>query len=326
MKKYLFLLLCVFVTLFSCKDDENDTPVILSSLGSHPVSALAIDNSGALWIGTDTGLFKSVKTGFELIDIKKDAPVTALGFDETSNTLWVGTLSGLSKLSLKGNGTSSQGISPDSLCNDTVNYVYVDPNSVNWFGTNLGITRNVSNLWQKEKFKKNSSGTITPADFEKIGINSIASWEGNYFFATKGRKLYRAYNWVEAVDAFSGASMWDYGYNGYAISDTMYAVFIDSKGQQWFGGKEGLQVHIGHIPTSENTSFYDELVNPIVHCIAEAPDGKIWAGTENGISIYDGNNWTPFSGNLPDGFITAIAFEKTGKTWIGTKKGLVSSD
>jgi ligand-binding sensor domain-containing protein len=103
----------------------------------------------------------------------------------------------------------------------------------------------------------------------------------------------------------------------------MYVAFIDSKGQQWFGGTEGIQVHIGDDPKIDNISWYDELVSPIVHCAAEAPDGKIWVGTEKGISIYDGTNWTILTSNLPDLCVSAIVFNKDGKAVVGTKKGLV---
>jgi ligand-binding sensor domain-containing protein len=325
MKKNIILLTFAFSTLFSCEEDEIiNKAIILADLNNYSISSLAFDKTSALWVGTDTGLFKAVASGYQMVDIKTDAPVTALAFEDNNNILWVGTVDGISKLSLAGNKTPADTIAKESLSNKNINSVYVDPNSVKWFGTETGITRNSSLKWQKEKFKKNLSGTITPLAFEAIGVNCIASWDGDYFFATNGQSLYRASNWDESVNAFTGATQWDSPYNGFAITDTMFVVFIDSKGQQWMGGRKGIQVHGGHVPTEQNTSFYEELVNPIVHCISEAPDGKIWAGTENGISVYDGTTWSALSVILPNNYITAIAFDKNGKTWIGTKKGLVS--
>jgi ligand-binding sensor domain-containing protein len=325
MKKNIILLTFVLSTLFSCEDDEIiNKAIILADLNNYSISALAIDKANGLWIGTDTGLFKAVASGYQMVDIKTDAPVTALAFEDINNTLWVGTGDGISRLSLAGNKIFADTIANDSISNKNINSVYVDPNSVKWFGTEFGITRNRSLKWQKEKFKKNLSGTITPLALETIGVNSIASWDGDYFFATNGQSLYRTSNWDESVNAFTGATQWYNPYNGFAITDTMYVIFIDSNGQQWMGGRKGIQVHAGHVPTEQNTSFYDELVNPFVHCISEAPDGKIWAGTEYGISVYDGTSWSALSVNLPNKYITAIAFDKNGVTWIGTKKGLVS--
>jgi hypothetical protein len=320
MKKNIVLFSLILTTLFSCKDDEEVT----TNLNKYAISALAFDNSGLLWVGSDIGLFISVPTGFQLVNLKNDAPVTALEFDEANNILWVGTMNGLSKLSLSGNGFRSDTIPSGKLSNQNISSAYVDSNSVTWFGTAFGITRNNSDKWQKDKFKKNVSGTISAAAFENIGVNSIAAWDGDYFFATNGNSVYKASIWNETINAFSGASQLLNPYNGFALTDTMYVVFIDSKGQQWMGGRSGIQVHTGHDPKSDNISFYDELVNPVIHCVAEAPDGKIWVGTENGISIYDGSTWTASEAVLPNNFVTAIAFDKDGKAWVGTKKGVVS--
>jgi ligand-binding sensor domain-containing protein len=322
MKKQIFYVSLALSTLISC-EDEDTKPVILTDLTNRSITALAFDNSSVLWVGTDTGLFKSVTTGYQLIDYKIDAPVTALAFEENSKTIWVGTSEGLAKLSLSG---SASKISDDKLSNKIIRSVYVDGFSDKWFGTDTGITRNSAEVWQKEKFKKNASGTITDAAFENFGINSIGNWDGDYYFATNGNGLWRAFDWNESIDAFTGATQWDYPYNGTALTDTMTVAFIDSKGQQWFGGRSGIQVHTGHLPKEENISFYDELVNPIVTCVSEAPNGDIWVGTEMGISIFDGFIWTTLTASLPDNYITAIAFESNGNAWIGTKKGLVSID
>ena len=316
MKAILFLLLLIVFSLFSCKDDDVTINFV------YPVSSLVIDNSNNLWVGSDAGLFK-IATGYEKIDIKNNSPVTALGIDLSGNTLWIGTSTGLSYLSLSGPPFIVDPIPLENLSDPFVNSIFTDSGSVNWFGTGIGITRNSGLEWQTGKFKKNANGTITSASFESTSINSIACWDGDYYFATNGQSMYRAFNWNPTVDAFSGASQLTNPYNGPALTDTMYVVFVDSQGRQWMGGRNGLQVHSGHDSKTGLTFYNEELSNLIIHCIAEAPDGKIWVGTENGISVFDGSNWTTLSSTLPDVFVTAIAFEPNGRAWIGTKKGLV---
>jgi ligand-binding sensor domain-containing protein len=61
-----------------------------------------------------------------------------------------------------------------------------------------------------------------------------------------------------------------------------------------------------------------------VHCVIEASDYHIWAGTENGLMIYDGTDWTDQSDQLTNKFVTSIAFDEDGSAWIGTKRGLVN--
>jgi ligand-binding sensor domain-containing protein len=309
----------LFISFFACKEDDG---FIVAKLDDYAISSLVFDNAEVLWVATDNGLFKSTTNGYEKIEVDIDAPITTLSFESGNNTLWVGTKNGISKIDLASGSNIATPISVENLSHRTILSSYIDAGANNWFGTELGITRNKDEKWQYEKFKKNLTGDIAKMTAEEYPIYAIGSWDGDYYFATGGNKIWRATGWDASIDAFTGASMLDYPYNGQAIADTMFVVFIDSKGQQWFGGVEGVQVHIGHDTKIDNTSFYDELVNPRVHCVAEANDGKIWAGTENGISIYDGENWSASTAALPNNFVTAIAFDKNNKAFIGTKKGL----
>ncbi|HXN06555.1 MAG TPA: two-component regulator propeller domain-containing protein, partial [Nitrospiria bacterium] len=52
--------------------------------------------------------------------------------------------------------------------------------------------------------------------------------------------------------------------------------------------------------------------------------GRLWAGTNGGVSVYDGKRWKTFSEN--DGLINnnvfALAFDSRGALYLGTWKGL----
>lgn len=67
-----------------------------------------------------------------------------------------------------------------------------------------------------------------------------------------------------------------------------------------------------------------------VRCIAVAPDGKKWIGTDYGLASFDGTNWEVFYTNnsgLSDNAIRSIAVDSTGVIWIGTfSAGLVRYD
>ena len=67
-----------------------------------------------------------------------------------------------------------------------------------------------------------------------------------------------------------------------------------------------------------------------VRCIAVAPDGKKWIGTDYGLASFDGTNWEVFYTNnsgLTDNAIRSIAVDSTGVIWIGTfSAGLVRYD
>jgi ligand-binding sensor domain-containing protein len=322
--KKIILLTFSIIFLISCEKAPVDESVV-ANLDQAAISSIAFDNSNTMWVGTDAGLFKSVSGGYKNIYFEASKKINTLRFEKTSNVLWIGTNSGLSKLTNVSNTSEiAEKILSSNLNCDTIKSIFVDSISAQWFGTSKGLNRFFTNNWQKSSFKKNASGTISAAAFEKIGVNSIASWDGDYYIATDGKYLYRCSGWDETVDAFTGATTCQAPWNGSSITDTMNVVFVDSKNRQWMAGNNGIQSHTDHNSKANITTYDVELVNLRVHAVAEAPNGDIWIGTENGISIFNGTNWTTSNAVLPNKFVTAIAFESTGKAWIGTKKGLIS--
>ncbi|MFN8206979.1 MAG: hypothetical protein U0T82_06150 [Bacteroidales bacterium] len=318
--KNIFLLTILFLSvLAACKDEEKKEKIYL--LDQSNILALAVDGSNTLWVGTDEGLYRQASTGFNLIETGADTLVTALAFDADNNTLWVGTMDGLFRVKT-GNTDQVERIEAANLSSQAVLSICLNPGADTWFGTLPGLTRTDSGEWQTQKFKKNLSGTISKLPFESYGVNSIGIFGEDYYFATAGVRLYRTSGWNEAVDAFTGATQWESPYNGQAISDTMFVVFVDSQGRQWMGGTAGIQVHVGTDPKVDNSSYYDELVNPRVHCVAEGPGGEIWAGTEGGISLFNGTDWSSLPVTLPDPFVQSMVYQ-SGSLVIGTSKGLV---
>jgi ligand-binding sensor domain-containing protein len=67
-----------------------------------------------------------------------------------------------------------------------------------------------------------------------------------------------------------------------------------------------------------------------VQCLAQDLEGNIWAGTDWGLCIQDGDQWTIWQNTnsaLPENNIRAIAFDAQGGAWIGTlQSGLLHFD
>jgi SOS response regulatory protein OraA/RecX len=64
------------------------------------------------------------------------------------------------------------------------------------------------------------------------------------------------------------------------------------------------------------------LVSNSVTCIAQNPvDRKMWFATSEGLSVFDGENWTNYRSEndkfLISNFVTSLAFETDGTLWIG---------
>jgi ligand-binding sensor domain-containing protein len=90
----------------------------------------------------------------------------------------------------------------------------------------------------------------------------------------------------------------------------------------------GVARHTGQNTMDNWTVFTinDGLINNFVQAIAVDNDGKIWFGTQGGISVFDGENWKSYSKN--DGLISnnvlCITVDKSNIVWIGTDNGVSS--
>ncbi|MBN1117200.1 MAG: hypothetical protein JXA77_08350 [Bacteroidales bacterium] len=329
MKNIKLLALLLIGIIWSCGEKPVVVKEVIETEINTEVTAIAIDKNNTKWIGTDKGLYKSVEEGYKLMDISVTGKIYSLFYEESGNMLWISTESALLKATISDDDLSEIEVDNSNLSNPKVNDLHIDNSSKRWFGTELGISLNYGETWKKENFRINTEGDLFEMKIEDFPVNSIASWDGDYFFATSGAKLYRAFDYDESVDAFSGATQWDPPYNGPSITDTMFSVFVDNQGNQWMGGKEGIQVHTGHDakdPQSFIYIFKDELPDSYVLSITQAANGDIWIGTRKGLAVFNGTAWETITENLPDLYITAIAFDKVAGTWVGTKSGLVSLD
>ncbi len=100
------------------------------------------------------------------------------------------------------------------------------------------------------------------------------------------------------------------------------ALFIDSKGQLWFGAEQG----VGCFDGKEWKLYSGKEGLPYNHftCASAGPDGIVWFGTEKGaIRFENGQFQYRFSLRwLPDDFVNAIVVQENGTAWIGTNKGI----
>lgn len=325
---YLIILLIATILLGACTEKDPDAgKEVLTSINTS-INAIVVDQDNTKWIGTKEGLYKSVEGGFVTMELTNAGEIYSLGYDEKNDLLWIGTEQGLLHAEIDKGAIVETKIANENLSNFKVVSYNKDKESRNWFGTEEGITMNNNDFWKQGDFRVNTEGREFPMTVENFTVNSIAIWDGDYFFATSGAKLYRAYGYDAEVDAFTSATQWDYPYNGQAISDSMFVVFIDNEGNQWMGGKDGIQVHSGHDPKamSDFTYYFDELPDYYVLCINQAPNGDIWVGTRKGLARFDGESWETITDVLPDLNITAIQFDEDGSAWIGTRGGLVNID
>jgi ligand-binding sensor domain-containing protein len=323
LKKLLYFSFALVLT--ACSDDDSEKKkLVLSNLDNKEITSIAVDNSNKLWVGTDSGLYCQVEAGFELQDVVSASKILSLGYEKKSNTLWVGTANGLTKCTITDGVLSGTGIDAAKLSSNKVYASHTDAKSIRWFGTASGPTMNKEDKWKKTDLLVNVLDEYVSLEFANFQVNSIASWDGDVYFATSGKIIYRGYGYNENLDAFSGATQLASPYNGPCLSDTMNVVFVDSQNRIWMGGNSGLQFIVGHDTKSPDIFGFKEESLPCIriHAIAEGKDGRLWVGTEKGLAFLENETWTAKTSGLTNLYVTAIAFDKDGKAWIGTKKGL----
>ncbi len=77
-----------------------------------------------------------------------------------------------------------------------------------------------------------------------------------------------------------------------------------------------------------NFTTRDGLSSNVVLCILQDKYGAIWLGTDNGLSYFDGSQFTIFRNNpknrfsLSCNFVTALVEDCNGNIWVGTRDGL----
>jgi ligand-binding sensor domain-containing protein/signal transduction histidine kinase len=108
---------------------------------------------------------------------------------------------------------------------------------------------------------------------------------------------------------------------GIGQSSNACSVLVDGQQQIWAGTLgEGLF-------RFEAGSFHPVApagkIGRQIFVLFQGRDGKLWAGGENGLGSFDGQNWKIFStgDGLPKNSVRALADDSAGNLWIGTEGG-----
>lgn len=94
----------------------------------------------------------------------------------------------------------------------------------------------------------------------------------------------------------------------------------------WIGTTNGLR---RFNKTTGETAYYNVTNSGLpdngVLSVAVDKSSNVWAGTQYGVSEYDGTHWTTYTtmnSNLPWNYVSAIVADGSGNVWIGTRMGL----
>ena len=323
--KYLTIILVVIFAI-SCKDDEDNTITGVSlespSFSGKKINTIAVDNEGTKWIGASDGLYRFDGTNWNYYpDENLGSTINHIFYETTGgiSNLLISTDVGAVYVSIEGTNLMPKAIykySENSILSNKVKAGLIDEKDKQWFGTDSGVCYQADNIWTRDVHR------LLP----EVPVTSMTVIDTNYYVSTTGYWLYRlAYD--DETDAITGASQLIKPFNGNLTTINIYCVYAGSEGYLWFGSEEGLTRQRDHTKiTFGDFTYY--LEGEHVHSVLETGQGDVWAGTENGVFMKNGDDWTQYAttDGLANNTVNALSEDPDGSIWMGTNNGLSHFD
>jgi ligand-binding sensor domain-containing protein len=340
------------ISPFTDNDNRWTTYKSEENLAGNSVYAATGANGSAIWLGTDQGLSllqhhitPSNKrddewTTYTTGDGLAANGILALTSDEEGR-VWIGTAAGLTILdpgSALGDTWDDETVTYDSdsgLVNDRVNAIAIDSAGRAWIGCGSYFDggMNVLEVGDLSYRGDDTWGTFTPLNSDvpdpyveavSVGVNNDV-WMGTHGGAAR---LDHGGSPFDKSD--DNWSTFDTS-NSELAFDTVKGIVVDQAQNIWFAmALEGVSVR------SPSGSWYnftqtDGLAYDSVYALAEDKEGKLWFGTDGGLSVLDygvgvdgkGDDvWTTYGGErLLSAHIRAVTVDRLGQIWLGTFGG-----
>lgn len=287
-------------------DGENfETFTEEDGLPHNSIISLACDASNQLWVGTSSGLCAvdiptgRIRTGEDLLD---GLAISALHYDGTSDTLWIGA----SEHGLFRKRKTLEPVRFKELNEgNTVLSMYTDNANTLWVGSQKGLYRINGDRLQRFSEKEGLSHNQ---------VNSLyQDAEGNLWIGTYRGGLNRLLN----------GSFLTYTTLEGLPGDIVYPIHQDPDKRVWIGTTKGLSVFDGE--EFHNYSTEDGLPDNLVRSLDTDSRGNVWIGTyRGGASRFDGKHFENFGteDGLPSNKVRRIMVARDGTIWAGTGRGV----
>ena len=282
-----------------------------NALLSNGIFSIAIDKNGFPWVGTYGGGLSQFDgetwKNFNTPNGLNDAFIYDIQIEKEN--IWLATWSGVNFSNLNSNPKNSWKSytvenSKGGLIDNWVYAVEIDNSRRKWFGTESGISTYLDGEWRKFN---HSHGLSAPYEKVKKANKDIMSmFQGEHHAA-------------QASPSIPNIQSADYKPN-YIVS-----MIIDKKNRLWIGTwGGGLSLLDTKTFTFRNFTTQDGLPGNFILALEEDHSRKLWIGTNNGLSQFDGkvfNNFSQING-LESKFIFSLEASRDHSLWIGGNKVL----
>lgn len=317
-----------------CKSDE------LGSIPDNSLSALAKHpQTGDILVGSRSGMVASLSLSSELfriikLPLKEPQEISRIYFDR-DQTLWISTLGEGVFYFIKNSDKVGQFLSdintPSSLGSNYVKSVFQDRAGVIWFSTSYkGLSR--FNPYNQSFRSLLKDANVPQPNANASTINRIAvDSKDNLWLATSEGLL-----WIDAKKTTHKRYLHDPN-NPYSLTDNyINSVLVDRNGGVWVGTrsylhyfdvKTGRFTHFDHLPNEENPSPSEDITRTdfvagkLIYDLAESGDGRIFIGTEEGLTIYNPKTRI-FTNHFNDAQVRKVPVNRFNSLFFDSKNNL----
>ena len=283
-----------------------------TGLGSDLVYEVLPRPDGSLLVGTESGMFRGQPQGFAMTWTKVaslgSSPVHSIQI-APGGDLWVGT---------EAHGAAR---------------IHSADNSVTWFGEKQGLTSKDAYILRFDRLHRLWAATeaglfVSLPPYQRF--TRVAELPANRFWAI-----------AEASDG----TLWAGGAGGLflcaggvwknvippdsANEQEVTSLGAGADGAMWVGYRPGGgidRVHLSPGGIQIEKGVQRRGTNGIVYFLNFDTQGRLWAGTERGVDVWDGSRWSHY--DMRDGLawddcdLNGFAAQAGGTVWIGTSGGL----
>lgn len=273
-------------------------------LPQNQINAITQTTDGNLWISTNEGLSRF--DGYEFTNFSEDdgtLPTNSVGalVAGRDGTLWVGTRYGLLRYR---NGQFTTFTTANGLPDNFISALVEDHTGALWIAAGAFLSR-----FADEKFTNYSPDMLLPVRGARklyedsrhnlwvAGVGGVVKVTSRGFEKVLGPKEMED----QIVDAFNA----------------------DDEGDLWIGGPKGI---ILRTPDGKLRRFdsHNGLPDNLVLALWKDRDGNMWAGTNNGLSRFEGDRFLTFDledANSRD-IVRSVFEDREGDLWLGREGGL----
>ncbi len=272
-------------------------------LPSNRLRGLVATSTGEMWVPTDAGLARFDGSQWSTVPGTEGRQVVAVVVAPDA-TVWYGTYAGL--FHLAGGRTESYGTN-HGLPDEAITALAYTRQGELWVGTSYGLSR-----LEGARFR-----TFTVADgLGQIQIHALAPAPDGSLWVGTGRGLFR----------YDGRSFTNFTREDGLPDNEVSAIEASVSPAVLVATSGGVaEFRDGHFVPLISAPSYP--LHP-VKTLARLPDGQIWMGTGNGLTLIDGEGvgYMTVEDGLGGANVAAIHHAEGGYTWFATENGLARLD